>query len=1142
MSVQPLSMLFGKRYVLLDQLGEGGMGVVYQALDRLTGEVIALKQVLTPTGNLMFNSVDPNDPHQLALAREFQTLATLRHPNIISVLDYGFAKFDGEEIAPRPYFTMTLLDNPKTILEAGYNLNVEGKIHLLQQTLQALNYLHRRGIIHRDVKPANILVTTDNLIKVLDFGLAIKDIRNETKPDGLVGTVPYMAPEVLRGEPPSERSDLYAIGVIAYELLVGHHPYSTKTLAGLIYEILNTSPDLQPFATLDFDVEKSPHFERWIETANLEIDTLKLNTSDVEAFVNQPDKDSQGTEITRQFPLDRFNDPNVKRITDTDIQQDQFVSPSGYLASIVLRLMVKDPRLRYQNAMEVIRDFNSVLTEPFPLETAEIRESFLQAATFVGRSDELTCLEDALKYTLQGKGSAWLVGGESGVGKSRLIEEIRIRAMVEGALVLRGQGVADGGVPYRLWRDALRRLVLAANVNDFQASILKQFIPDIEQLLERPIPDAQEMKGLEAQQRLFNTISELFQSHDHPTVIILEDLHWASESLDILKMLIPFTSDLPLLIIASYRNDERPELADILSEAQLLPLHRLNKTAMSDLSTSILGNAGRQPEVLELLQRESEGNVFFLVEVVRVLAEEAGLLENVGRAGLPETVFAGGIEKIIRRRLSQIPDSAHNLLEVAAIAGRHVNLNLLQNIASTYLSEANIDIDQWVQDCTNASILDLQEGQWRFAHDKLREGMLLEIKDTSRPTLHQWIAETIESTSIDPILNAINLAHHWRGAGNIEKETVYAALAGDQQFKIYAYQEAIPYFERAIELIDDEATYEEKHQKVYLQRQIGIAYIHNHEFSNANECLEKSLDLSRQLNDQVSVARTLIALAQSLNMTGEYERSEEYLHECLQIARKIDDQSIMAEALTDLGFYLFRRDDHTQARDYIEEGLSIAHQLNDRSLMTKCYGTLGHITCIAGEYNESQRYLEQCIKIAADLGDRKTVAISTITLGEISRETGQYENAKEHYQKSLKIFTEIGVYGTIGVIYLNLGLIELALGNVEKAATYLHDALRKCIEADVVGYYIFVLGGIADLFEYIDENIAAVELGSFILNHSVKFKEHNQHAVELLDKLQLIMNEDDYEIAFTRGKQMDLDTITQQILSNKVFQHSFMKS
>src|SRR5215510_5415468 len=213
------SLLYNNRYRVDEEIGRGGMGIVYRAVDRLSGQRIALKRVMKPTEELVFTSVSSSVDRRLALAQEFQLLASLRHPYIISVLDYGF---DDERF---PYFTMDLLDNPVTVSDYARQLPVEGKVNAIFQILQALKYLHRRGIVHHDLKPANILVS-DSQLKVLDFGLALARQQEQNGARNTSGTLAYMAPEVLRGEPVREPTDLYAVGIIMYELFAGVHPFN----------------------------------------------------------------------------------------------------------------------------------------------------------------------------------------------------------------------------------------------------------------------------------------------------------------------------------------------------------------------------------------------------------------------------------------------------------------------------------------------------------------------------------------------------------------------------------------------------------------------------------------------------------------------------------------------------------------------------------------------------------------------------------------------------------------------------------------------------------------------------------------------------------------------------------------------------
>src|SRR5689334_1621800 len=210
--------LFGRRYQTGKMLGQGGMGAVYEALDRLTGKTIALKRVTGLTENQTFNSPSDSLNFRLALAREFKVLASLRHPNIISVLDYGFDE------QRQPYITMELVEDASDFVKAAQAQSPDEQINLLIDLLQALAYLHRRGLLHHDLKPSNVLVTHNGHVKVLDFGLAMEPEQAE---GDVVGTLAYMAPEVIQGREPTTAIDLYAVGVIAYEIFSGKHPFDT---------------------------------------------------------------------------------------------------------------------------------------------------------------------------------------------------------------------------------------------------------------------------------------------------------------------------------------------------------------------------------------------------------------------------------------------------------------------------------------------------------------------------------------------------------------------------------------------------------------------------------------------------------------------------------------------------------------------------------------------------------------------------------------------------------------------------------------------------------------------------------------------------------------------------------------------------
>ena len=315
-----------------------------------------------------------------------------------------------------------------------------------------------------------MLVDETGQVKVLDFGIAQLSQRQRQEATG--GTLGYMAPEVLQGSRPSECADLYAVGIMAYEVLIGRHPFELGDLRKLMYQIVNEMPDL----------------------ADLEEITLILNGS-----------------------AENVQPPDIAELS----------TPA--LAPVLTKLLAKNPADRYQIAHTVIQDLYKAIQEPLPQEHATIRESFLQAALFVGRQQEFTLLAEGMETAATGQSAAWLIGGESGVGKSRLLDELRIAALVKGGLVLRGQAVAEGGLRYQLWRDVLPRLILATEVTDFEASVLYEVVPQIGILIGREVFPLAPLTGNGQHQRLSQTICDLFLRQTRLTVLLLEDLQWTNE-------------------------------------------------------------------------------------------------------------------------------------------------------------------------------------------------------------------------------------------------------------------------------------------------------------------------------------------------------------------------------------------------------------------------------------------------------------------------------------------------------------------------------------------------------------------------------------------------------------------------------------
>ena len=215
------------RYEAIEVLGRGGMGVVYRGVDPKIGRAVAVKTVL-------LDEAEGGRAGELRerLIREVKAAGTLQHPNIITVHDVGVEN-------GAPYIVMELIQGRglDKVLEERM-LPVEESLRILRDTARALDFAHARGVIHRDIKPSNILIATDGTVKLVDFGIAkVAGTETITEKGAVIGSLPFMAPESLRGEPPSAASDRFSLAVMAYLMLTGRKPFQAEGMAALMYAI-----------------------------------------------------------------------------------------------------------------------------------------------------------------------------------------------------------------------------------------------------------------------------------------------------------------------------------------------------------------------------------------------------------------------------------------------------------------------------------------------------------------------------------------------------------------------------------------------------------------------------------------------------------------------------------------------------------------------------------------------------------------------------------------------------------------------------------------------------------------------------------------------------------------------------------------
>jgi len=223
------------KYTIVGVIGEGGMGRVYEAADPAIGRRVAIKVI----------SLAVDTPETRArFFREAQAAGCLSHPNIITIHDIGGDTHES------PYIVMEFLEGSDLSRQlAGGLLSIERKIQVAVDICEGLEHAHEHGIIHRDIKPANVFITAQGHAKIVDFGLARGEVSDLTHTGTILGTPNYMAPEQILGEPIDQRADIFAVGVVLYELFSGRKPFAGDSVAATIYKVLQTEPP--PVHTVD---------------------------------------------------------------------------------------------------------------------------------------------------------------------------------------------------------------------------------------------------------------------------------------------------------------------------------------------------------------------------------------------------------------------------------------------------------------------------------------------------------------------------------------------------------------------------------------------------------------------------------------------------------------------------------------------------------------------------------------------------------------------------------------------------------------------------------------------------------------------------------------------------------------------------
>src|SRR5438046_2430307 len=498
-------------------------------------------------------------------------------------------------------------------------------------------------------------------------------------------------------------------------------------------------------------------------------------------------------------------------------------------------------------------------------------------AVFVGRHRELVELRTGLEDAGAGRGRFFLVVGEAGIGKTRLVEELAREAAARGHLVLWGRcWESEGAPPYWPWIQVIRASLRTAHAEGglplvaggAGAPYLAQLVPELGGL-KSPAPSVPPQSE-HARFYLFDAVATFLRSRpDHtPLVLVFDDLQWAdTPSLLLLQFLVHELRDTAMLRVASAREIEArqtPHVADILGalarDGRHLPLRGFGE---EEVALFIEGKTGRSASaaLVRAVHRETEGNPFFVDEIVHLLV--GGAPERWDATVARRLPVPQGVREAIRRRLAPLPAPCKDALTLASVVGREFGLGALQR-ACGLGADALLEV---LRPALGREILvrdPRTAGRYRFPHALIRETIYEQLDAAERARLHRRIGEVLEALhEMDPTPHLATLAHHFLEAvpaGGAEKAITYSTRAARYAEASLAYEDAAVLFDRALEGLAEAHPADAREPCALLPARGGAQWKAG-DGHGARETFRQAAEIARRVGDPALLARSALGFA-----------------------------------------------------------------------------------------------------------------------------------------------------------------------------------------------------------------------------------------------------------------------------------------
>ncbi len=1029
MSEKKTSKIFSHRYEILQDLGEGGIGKVYKAYDRWIGKDIALKVLAT----------DVEDPSLLQdFKREFLLLFQLKHPGVVEVLDFGYSEDAGHPGKLFPYFTMEFVEGKSLEQVFGNFLDpqeasaeFEKLTYLIWQICDILEFLHPRGIVHCDLKPDNLKITDEIFrSKVLDFGLSEKmgsKRGKETK-----GTLPYMAPEMFLEEPLDQRTDLYSLGVILYELVISKLPFSFDDPVKIVSAHLQQKPT--PPSELKHHLPSSLN--------ELIMKLLKKSPAD------RPDNATQVKEIIMAQLEGDF-----KKAQSPVFSQDKTLLAHLYSGPMVGREM-EESQLE-DGLKRAVSSQGSCL--------------FLSGEQGTGKSFLLKHLK--IKCQLQG-----IVFVDSNCLENQTLAYQPLMEILHKLEPFVENRPTDHNVGNL--KEIFKWSEKESTSSEAQ-TFFHQKITDLLVRISQAFPLAIVIENLQwADTHTLQFLEHFQRQKDRGKIFLCGSLR--EENLKENPLLGSLINQCLKGGDTKYVKLNRFDL----SRTKDLISSKFTKQKFPPMFFDYVHQrtSGNPFFIMEVLK--------YLLKKGIILLKDSIWTADIQK--LKESVVPESIEAVLLKNLERYDEKTLDFLKVVAVIGKKFSLKLLKELNLFEEKTLSEILSSLTQDQLfirkEESIRD--KIYYEFANQSLQTLLYQRLDEAERISWHKKVGELLEKiSSKEEEESVFEIAFHYLEGRMFDKAYQYALLSAEKMEQRFANDEVLRYLKNAIKVASklpdrQEATKKQvaalmrradfckkvgelnQAEKDYLTilelmesssdlkmlaetyNDLGETYRLKHDYKKGISCLKKAMKIHQELDDPLQLADTLSYMGLLYWIDSQYQEALDSFQKALEIDRRLGNKSSMASTLNNMGLVYWSRHQYSQALKYFADSLSLYRDLDNKEWIARSLNNIGATLVQLGEFHKAIDHFLQSLRLNEETGNEKENCLNLENLGETFQKIGGYENAMKYNGEGLSLARKLGLTQRVGYILKNMGVMHSELGNYQKAFACLKEAQETAEKID----------------------------------------------------------------------------------------------